>query len=325
MKNIQRSRSAMIRRGVFLLVSFFVIAFSVMVGLNLSWGWFAKSEGASSSGLQVVAKTGSYDILIERTEEYDRQKGSPAITVYDGIAELKTQLGSDGFSLRDTNTNVSSLLAFELVNEFDFTEHDDYINGEITTYYLMPGAYGKLTFYIRPRSQAVNPSMTFSLDLGGFYGEETQSGFAIRRTESEDALTLLRGHLLFFTERDDHDHPEHPENFVYGGLIEDGTFTYDTRLHSLCSEEGKTDCYEITLYWEWPETYFDISSNISTAQTTKKYPAALQTVIANHSNYFFATNQNSHIESELGEGYDDGDQKIGNYIQYVAAYVTLHE
>lgn len=325
MKKATRQRAAIIRNAVFLLISFSVIVCSVAVGLNLSWGWFAKSEGASSSGLQVVAKTGSYDILIERTTEYDRQKGSPAIPIYDRITELKTQLGSDGFSLRDTNTNDSSLLAFELINEFEFTEYDDYIEDQITTRYLMPGAYGKLTFYIRPRSQAVNPSMTFSLDLGGFYGEETQSGFAIRRTESEDALTLLRGHLLFFTERDDHDHPEHPENFVYGGLIEGGTFTYDTRLHSLCSEEGKTDCYEITLYWEWPETYFDISGNISTVQTTKKYPAALQTVIANHSDYFFATNRNSHIESELSEGYDDGDQKIGNNIQYVAAYVTLQE
>ena len=320
MKNIQRSRSTMIRRGVFLLVSFFVIAFSVIVGLNLSWGWFARSSDASASGLQIAAKTGSCDLLIERTTEYDREKGSPAVAVYDGISELKSKLAADGFGITETSTQDVPILAFELINELEFSEYDTEAEQMITTRFLMPGAYGKLTFYLRPREGVGNINVPFSLELGGFYGEETQSGLEIHEVASEDALTLLKGHLLFFTERTGND----PEDFVYDGLI-NGTFSYDTSLHTKCVEAGKTDCYKITLYWEWPETYYDISSNISTVQTARKYPAALQTVITEHPEYFFATNKTSNVESELNEGYDDGDQKIGNNIQYVAAYLTVLE
>ena len=81
--------------------------------------------------------------------------------------------------------------------------------------------------------------------------------------------------------------------------------------------------YEVTIYWEWPVTYDDITENTSTTSpaVTKKYPAALTDYVSAHPEYFFASGASAVTPGQKIDSYNDGDQLIGDNIQYVALFV----
>ena len=318
MKKIDRTTLTVIRCAIPLCLSFLVVVAVVFVAvMHPSLGWFSLAPNLKVSGMCVAISAENCDILVDRPlePEYDREKGETSIPLYSGVAQLKTLLESDGYDATTaTSTASEPYLAFELVNRLVRWEMDDDLGTNVDTRYLMPGAYGTLSFYIRPYEGVDRVVKTFSISLVGYYAVETESGPEIRQTTLPSALELLNGHILFFTEEANDGEGDH-EDYRYDGLVR-GSFTYDTDEHELCDEEGKTDCYKVTLYWEWPLDYLDIYQNIST-----KYPAQLGEYVADKPEYFFAVNQSSSDVKELSEGYDDGDQRIGNHIQYVSVII----
>ena len=139
--------------------------------------------------------------------------------------------------------------------------------------------------------------------------------------ESESVLDLLKGHLLFFEGRTGNTY----EDYKYTGLIDDGVIRFSTAGRTPTQIGGET-CYEVTLYWEWPATYHDIVNNLNEqGGTTEKYPYELAAYIDAHRSYFFASNATSNDSQKLSNGYDDGDQNIGNNVQFIVVYVTESE
>ncbi|MBO4283802.1 MAG: hypothetical protein J5958_04160 [Clostridia bacterium] len=320
MKKIDRSTLTIIRFAIPLCLSFLIVVGVVFTAVfHPSLGWFSAGKGILTTGMQVVTSTDDCDILIERTTEYDKTKGAPPIERYAGVGALKTYFTSDGFdATTETTTANAPRLAFELVNELEREEFDEYVGGQIATRYLLPGAYGTLTFYLRPFPGVDRVVRTFTLSLMGLYAVEDNGNYTIHEVTSESTLDLLTGHILFFTERTGATH----EEYKYDGFVP-GSFVYDSAEHELCEEVGKTDCYKITLYWEWPETYLDISRKMSTAEITRKYPMALDSYITANARCFFAINQASVDETERSEGYDDGDQKIGSQVDYISVLIEM--
>ena len=330
MKKIDRSTMTVIRFAIPLCLSFLVVVGVVLVAvLHPSLGWFSKTENLTVGGMTLVTSTDDCDLLIDRGTEYDRMKGNNAplnaIPLYYGISMLKTHLGSGGFDLSPlvTSTATSPNLAFELENELVRSEFDEDVNGSVNTRYLMPGAYGKLTFYIRPFDGVDRVVKTFSVSLMGYSlvevwdAENERMVEQIQDVSSQSTLDLLRGHVLFFTGRTGATH----DLFQYTGLV-DGSFVYDTAEHEVYDAEN--NIYKVTLFWEWPETYLDISRKTSTELVTDKYPIELADYVADNTECFFAINQTSEEERELSEGYDDGDQKIGNQVHYVSVTIQAN-
>ena len=291
-------------RSNFVLICMLALAF-VFILLMSSAAWFARNQDTTATGLEVTATTDAYDLLVEHVGEYDT--GYDRIT---GANGLKSALASDGYSLTETDMANSAKLMFELTNEYVYDGHK----------YLMPGAYGTLTFYLRPKS-AGDISVTFNLERMGYTTVTDEfDNVTVEPVTRHTALEMLEGHLLFFTGRTGATY----ENYVYTGLIQNNSFTYDTSLHTKSTKPGYTDCYEITIYWEWPVTYHEINDEMSTTApaVTKKYPATLSAFIDAHRDYFFTVNRNSSIVEELSDGYDDGDQTIGDNIKYVAIFIS---
>lgn len=274
-----------------------------------SMGWFAENRRVSAETMSVTATNSNYTLLVERTDVYDElHNGDP---VYAGIAELKTLLrDEEGYSLTATSTGDAPRLAYELTNEaVTYVEGDEH-------YYVMPGSYGTMTFYIKPNGNGdIEDDLT--LELGCYrdaYDEFDNP--VIRSVTNDHVLRLLQGHFLFFTERTG----ATPEEYQYSGLITDNTIHFSSR--------GKTkvpgkDYYEIKLYWEWPLTYFDIDEGISTTTpaVTRKYPAELRDYIEANRDAFFAANENSNVVDLLNDGYNDGDQTIGVNADYFVAFI----
>jgi len=320
MKKIDRSTLTIIRFAIPLCLSFLIVVGVIFTAVfHPSLGWFATSKGNMVSGMTVVTTAEDCELLIERPNEneFDSTKGSPPIERYPGIGALKTYFTQDGFDpTTETSTSNEPRLAFELVNELERSELDEELGEYINTRYLLPGAYGTLTFYLRPFPGVERVRKTFTLTLAGYYAVESEGNYVIHEVSSQTTLDLLKGHILFFTERTGNTH----EEYRYDGLV-DGSFLFDSNDHDLCEEVGKTDCYKITLYWEWPETYLDISRKLSSPGHADKYPAEVGAYITEHRTYFFAINQASNDETERSEGYDDGDQMIGSQVHYVSVLI----
>lgn len=265
----------------------------VVIGV-VSLAWFATNNTVSQREMQITVSNDAVEILIERTTAYD--------SGYDGISGLKSALTAANYSLSATNTSSSPLLAYELVNEYSTR-----IDG-VDRYYLQPGSFGTVTFYIRPKEGKDETIVNFSLERGGFTADYEE-------ISNDNVKNLLKGHMLFFTGKTDGN---------YSGLLDTDTFTYDMGAHDKCSKPGKTDCYEVVLYWAWPITYYDIVKNISTTSpaVTKKYPSEMTDYLSNGA-YFFKGTYDENDNDSKSDAYNDGDQTIGDAMDYFVLYMKL--
>lgn len=272
----------------------------VLVGV-CSFAWFARNNTVDNTGLQLGVRTDDFDVLVDRTTTYDSGYDIVTDTGY-----VKDKLDAASFSLTATDTSQASFIAYELVNEYRYENK----------YYLMPGAYGTLTFYLRPASGVTDFNAAFALALGGYVTNASTS--VLEQVADATVLNLLKGHILFFTERTGASF----DSYAYDGLISGGTFNFRSSEHSLCNEVGKTDCYKITLYWEWPITYYDIIDPISEVGSPNRYPAEIDTYL-NHTEYFFLVAPTGGDLNDYSDAYNDADQAIGNGTDCVVVYVSV--
>ena len=286
-------------------------------------GWFASNDSVEADGLQVVVKTPGYDLLVDRGGARYNVPQVDGEDVYEGFTLFKNMLEGAPFHYDFTaaDTSVAPKLAFEIYNESEFRDEDG------VWYYMMPGAYGKMTFYIRPYHDE-NMVMNMELDLAAFgVTYDANNVPVMNEVTSEGIRDLLRGHIMFFTERTGNTYAD----YKYDGLLSDhGIFTFDTTGQAKSTKPGRTDCYEITLYWEWPLTYYDIIEDISvsadennnTPAVINRFPVEVGEFITDSPGCFFLTNQNSTDPDELSDGYNDGDQAIGENASFFAAFIT---
>ncbi|MBP5193696.1 MAG: hypothetical protein J6126_03090 [Clostridia bacterium] len=300
-----------------------VTGLSVLLVGIFSFAWFSRNTTSGGSGMQLAVHTEGYDIFIERT--YDGVTGD-IINVYDSAGDypaiapagrVKDILAAGGYDFTETSTNEAPKIAYELRNEYVFEDK----------YNLMPGAYGTLTFFLKPASEE-RLNLNFTIRLGAYvlgYDNEDNEVFRELTTEHDsDVLNLLKGHFLFFTERDGATY----DGFVYSGFITSGEFSFDTSEHVAISGTGteKDGSYEVTLYWEWPLTYYEIIDNISDNEnaagdvSTGKYPAAVGSFLSN-TEYFFLTVGTDNYEK--AGFYNDADQIIGTNANAIVVYITV--
>ena len=289
-----------------------VVLILALFCVNRTTAWFANNRTVDGTAMQVVMRGERFDILVSRDSvEFDRRLYSSPI--YPGIAELKNTLNAEGYSTTagDVSANTSGPLAFEMINEYMFDNE----------YYLMPDSYGTITFYIKPTTPVVDPEdnfvVDFTVNLAGYVETNTDPV----RVTNERVHNLLNGHILLFEEREGTTR----STFKYRDLIL-GSFSYDTSEHSpITSEDYLNGCYEVTIYWDWPLSYYEILEFMSTSSTESRYPLELETYINDHRDYFFATNTDSTEVELLTDGYDDGDQTIGSYCDFLTVFIDASE
>ncbi|MBO7085855.1 MAG: hypothetical protein J6W25_01950 [Bacilli bacterium] len=275
--------------------------------LSITFGWLAGLQGAEGDGMHIISETDEYEIYIAKTTKYDDNN------VYEGIDDFKNELKASGKAFNETDPAVlytNSALALELDNEVMYEN----------VYFLVPGSYGTFTLYIKPLVEG-DINISFDIELSGYkksYNESTNE-LSLVIPENDDAynqaLDMLKGHILFFGSR----------TMSGGQLTKFSNFlgnhiTYNTAGKSMVTVDGE-DYYKLTIYWEWPLLYSDIIHDLQSDDPNNKYPAAVGTYISSHPEYFFATNADEEEEDLLSDGYNDGDQLIGDNIHFLV--ITL--
>ena len=281
----------------------------------VSFAWFSSNRYVRQSGMSVVISNETVDLLVERASRYE--------SGYDGIADFKTALTADGYAFNVSDTSTQNLSPSNHLGQEMVVAAPTFQN----MYYLMPGAYGTLTFYVRPKPGKDLSTIRIRLTPGGYKNEvdENTDETVVTKVTSTRILNLLKGHILFFQDRT-YVTQNTFDNYIYSDLITDDGFLYEMRGDAYkCDEQGKTDCYKIVLYWEWPMTFADIEDNISTTSPaeTKRFPAELRTYVSANSSYFFPFSVSETDESGKSDAYNDGDQTIGDGVSFYVAYLAV--
>ena len=298
-KTVKSVKKEILKRlAVLIAAGVFVVFFS-----GISFGWFAFNKRTTSQPAQIGISMDGYDIVINRTTEFDAGYNYIA-----GTGEAKDLIAADGYSISATDTADEAKIAFEMVNEFVYDGHR----------YLMPGAYGTVTFYLRPAAGTSGVYASFELSFGAYVLIYEDEDPVMVEVDSERILNMMKGHILFFTDRTGVGY----ENYKYSGLIDDGTFDFDSAGKATCGELGKEDCYKVTLYWEWAVTYADIVENTSDSEPqNKKFPEELTDYMNDNADYFFADTSDLTDYDKLADSYNDGDQLIGSGADCLVLYI----
>lgn len=301
MKLFSKNTPKKTKRELFIRLASVLVAGVVLeIAAFLSVAWFASSGNVNATRMQVVVACDSYDLLVDRSNPLYEADASYYIDI------AKSGLFSEGYNLSsDSTSSETTKIAFELTNELS----------EGDKLFLQPGSYGILEFYLRPQSDG-DITVDFNINIGGYsliYDNLTPSSVSV--VTNSAVLDYLKGHLLFFENRTG----ANPAEYQYSGLITNGVYSYSTNGKSKSEEVGKEDCYKITLYWEWPSTYSEIDEHtpVNNNDPEIRYPYELRGYLSSHPEYFFASYQDSIISSELNEGYNDADQAIGMFVDYV--------
>lgn len=215
----------------------FVFAFVALIAvIALGIAWFMSNSKVTSTGTSVSAQD---DRLFELASIGERQTAEASY--------LKDESKKNILSAGAERTYDSYI---ENGTEVQKKQTYHVGTGSLAWYLdsqesILPGANGKLEFYIIPKKDNVK-SVTVSFDING-YVYTTEENADRRAVKSEDTTlqNLIQGHILFFQQLDD----------VHGyqkWLKADESFVIEAPKNSSFKKDVP---YKVTIYWIWPQ-YF---------------------------------------------------------------------
>ena len=304
------------------------LVLAIGVGFNKSYGWFAANEQVYGSGMGAkVLDNSAFELALSTETSVDNSAETIwETTPYADDAPIVTYLAdeSNGFfeKIYTTEKSHPALLCNLAVD----SQHDDLGENEIA-----PGSYGHISFDIVVKD---GNDYVFDLNLGYLPSAKTASSepTPVDSAKLSTVNELLSGHILLFTGKD--------ANGYYSGHVNGMTVQYDTTLHSADHYVGTDgyDHYNVLLYWIWPMTYAQIAYQDGDYRLQSIQPifastsagatdrSNIITYIKTNPNLFFydldnsvnlnAANFHDDYYVKLSEGYNNGDQFIGDNVHY---------
>ena len=301
----------------FLVSGLFVLA--AIVAIFACLAWFAANNRVSATGSTIGAKADRYTLTAAGEGKPDAHVG-----YYERTAEEKHTIAG-----LDTADGMTVTLGSNLNNE--------------TAGSLYPGARGKITFTVTPRTDNLGDitiNLSRILKAKGNIYEEADGNLS---DDASTLLSLVKGHLLFFTSC---------KNGYYSDRVVDSKI--EIHKSEFCEKGDVTKptnkSVTINLYWVWPE-YFqnfvltgntNYYKNLFAPPTDGKNPdyVALQADMnKNKVNYFFGaaggkeaasaptvsasmTSSDTAICSAL---YNNADEQIGDKVKYIQLRMSAQE
>ena len=264
----------------------FIFAFVALIAvIALGIAWFMSNSKVTSTGTSVSAQD---DRLFELASVGERQS-----------AEASYLKDESKKSILSAGTEKTYASYIENGTEVQKQQTYHVGTGSLAWYLdsqesILPGANGKLEFYIIPKKDDVK-SVTVSFDINGYV--YTNAGNADNRAvKSEDTTlqNLIQGHILFFQQLDDvHGYQKWlkaDESFVIEAP-EDGSFKQNVP-------------YKVTIYWIWPQYFRNYVYTQKSTQGDLFMDAANQTYARINT---FINNQRTVEQSQNKLFYDESD------------------
>lgn len=283
----------------------FVFAFVALITvIALGIAWFMSNSKVTSTGTSVSAQD---DRLFELASVGGRQTAEASYL----IDESKKSILSAG-----TEKTYDSYIENGTEVQKKQTYHVG--TGSLAWYLdsqesILPGANGKLEFYIIPKKDNVK-SVTVSFDING-YVYTTEENADKRAVKSDDTTlqNLIQGHILCFQQLDDVDGYQK-------WLKADESFVIEAPKNSSFIKDVP---YKVTIYWIWPQYFRNY------VYTQKSTQGDLFTDAANQTYARINTFINSQRTVETSQNklfYDEsGKVQVGSPINKDMAQGTLDQ
>lgn len=315
-------------------------AFTALIAIvAVCIAWFASNSQVSSTGMQISA---------ENAEPFS-------------IASVGNRQNGESNYLKDEEGK-------NILSEGNIKEYNSYIDistGETVTsetsrmYYtggsgiawhmtgdqsLVPGAGGKLEFYLIPNKEGLTQAVV-SLNLEGY--KMSEKAAKVERITDTKIQSLLNGHILLFQKVDD-------ETGYSGWLGADQTLTVKAP-GGANAVFTKDIPYKVTVYWKWPQyfrnyiytqrsAYGDLFTDASPKgdgsdyQKLNKFVNAQKAIKADTGKLFYdssTSNKKETISGDINDTmsddilnecstyYNQADEYIGTNTQYVYIQINV--
>ena len=294
----------------FLVSGLFVLA--AIVAIFACLAWFAANNRVSATGSMIGAKADRYTLTAAGEGEagahvgyYERSERTP-----------EEKYAIDGL---DTADAMTVTLGSNLNNE--------------TAGSLYPGARGKITFTVTPRTDnlgdiTINLSRVLKVKAKENIYKEADGNLS---NDASTLLSLVKGHLLFFTGC---------ENGYYSGRVANSKITIQKK--ELCIggnvANPTNQSHTITLYWVWPEYFqnFVLTGNTNYyknlfATEDASYADLKTDVEKNKALYFYGLSGSTAAAKPYDSVdaysalYNNADEKIGNEVISIQLRITAQE
>lgn len=305
----------------FLVSGLFVLA--AIVAIFACLAWFAANNRVSATGSTIGAKADRYTLTAA------------------GEGESGAHVGYYERSER-TDTEKQTIAGLDTADAMTVTLGSN-LNNE-TAGSLYPGARGKITFTVTPRTDnlgdiTINLSRVLKVKAKENIYKEADGNLS---NDASTLLGLVKGHLLFFTGC---------ENGYYSGRVANSKITIQKKEFCIGGNVANptNQSHTVTLYWVWPEYFqnFVLTGNtnyyknlFAAAGDAKSEYGALQADMNEHKvNYFYgAANGTSAANAPAVSAdmsfsdtaicsalYNNADEQIGNKVEYIQLRISAQE
>ena len=283
----------------------FIFAFvAVIAVIVLGIAWFMSNSKVTSTGTSISAQD---DRLFELASVGKRQTAEASYL----IDESKKSILSAG-----TERTYASYI--ENGKEVQKRQTYHVGTGSLAWYLdsqesILPGANGKLEFYIIPKKDDVK-SVTVSFDINGYvYTNEGNADNRAVKSENTTLQNLIQGHILFFQQLDD-------EHGYQKWLKADESFVIEAPENGSFKKDVP---YKVTIYWIWPQYFRNYVYTQKSTQGDLFMDAANQTYARINT---FINSQRTVKTSQKKLFYDEsGTVQVGSDINKDMAQDTLDQ
>ena len=283
----------------------FGFAFVALIALiALGIAWFMSNSKVTSTGTSVSAQD---DRLFELASVGERQK-----------AEASYLLDESKKSILSAGAEKTYASYIENGTKVQKPQRYHVGTGSLAWYLdsqesILPGANGKLEFYIIPKKDDVK-SVTVSFDINGYV--YTTDRRAVK-SENTTLQNLIQGHILFFQQLDD----------VYGyqkWLKADEPFVIEAPNKGSFKKDVP---YKVTIYWIWPQYFRNYVYTQKSTQGDLFTDAANQTSDSDYARINKFINSQRTVETSQNKlFYDESDKvQVGSPINKDMAQDTLDQ
>lgn len=284
----------------------FVFAFVALIALiALGIAWFMSNSKVTSTGTSVSAQD---DRLFELASVGKRQ-----------TAEEDYLKDESKKSILSAGTEKTYASYIENGTEVQKKQTYHVGTGSLAWYLdsqesILPGANGKLEFYIIPKKDDVK-SVTVSFDING-YVYTTENKRVVKPADTT-LQNLIQGHILFFQQLDD----------VYGyqkWLEADKPFVIKAPNNGSFQKDVP---YKVTIYWIWPQYFRNYVYTQKSTQGDLFTDAANQTSDSDYARINTFINSQRTVETSQNKlFYDESDKvQVGSPINKDMAQDTLDQ
>ena len=285
-------------------IAILTFALCAVIGVTATIAWYTGSDGAEMNKMEMAGTSPHYEIS-------SLPSGTNGI-YYEYYSVIKPE-------------EEDNVMVWQMTDTSNLDNYGGMDAG------IAPGASGKISFVVTPKTESVN--LSFDLEVVGYLSHTQGQTITMEEITNESLMNYLNGHILLF---------ENCEDGKYSGLIASDA---DRERVFNRTFSGKNTPATVDIYWVWPEHFSNLVNAYNGSSVTEQpfldTNSSSYTDMINHISdyprYYLKGNTEDAALTDLtelkiknnyetyGGLYDSADNDIGTGVEFLLVRLTVSE